>query len=105
MGRRAALRNLLVLAAGALLPPIARARDLRIRIGVLPGPDARVMKVVQEVAAKQHLSIELFVQSDPARLNATVNAGALDANGCQDLPTLEADIAANEFHDSVRRPW
>ncbi len=95
MDRRAALRNLLALAAGALLPSSLRARGWRIRIGVLPGPDARVMKVVQEAAAKHRLSVEIVVMRDPARLNAAVNAGALDAKGCQDLPALDADIAAH----------
>lgn len=95
MDRRAALRNLLALAAGALLPSSARARRRRIRVGVLPGPDARVMEIVQEVAAKHHLSLEIVASRDPARLNAAVNAGALDANSCQDLAALEADIAAH----------
>lgn len=95
MDRRAALRNLLALAAGALLPSSARARSRRIRVGVLPGPDARVMEIVQEVAAKHHLALEIVASRDPARLNAAVNAGALDANSCQDLAALEADIAAH----------
>lgn len=95
MDRRAALRTLLAFAAGALLAPPARARARRIRVGVLPGPDARVMKAVQDVAARQGLALELVTLSDPSRLNAAVSAGALDANACQDRLGLDADVAAH----------
>lgn len=95
MDRRAALRTLLALAAGALLPSRGRARERRIRVGALRGPDARVMKVVRDVAVNHGLSIEVVVMRDPARLNAAVDAGTLDANSCQHLAALEGDIAAH----------
>jgi D-methionine transport system substrate-binding protein len=95
MDRRAALRTLLTLAAGSLLPSSGRARECRIRVGVLPGPDARVMNVVRDVAASHGLSIEVVVMRDPARLNAAVDAGTLDANSCQHVAALEADVAAH----------
>ncbi len=53
------------------------------------------MNVVRDVAAKQHLSVEIVALPDPARLNAAVAVGDLDANSCQDLPALEVDIAAH----------
>lgn len=89
--RREALRGLLAVGAWTLLPAGARAAVRRIRVGVLPGPDARVMEVVQGVAEVRDLPIELVILDDHTLVRA-LRAGRIDAGAGLDLHALEAGI-------------
>jgi YaeC family lipoprotein len=93
------LARLLAVAVGALLSGAARGEEQGIRVGVVPGPHARVMKVVQAVAAARGLRVEITVRRDPVRLNADLAAGVLDANSCQDLAALHADAHGYDLVD------
>lgn len=95
MGGRRWSARLVAIAAGVLVSATARADPPRIRVGVVPGPHAEVMKVVQAVAAERGLHLEIVFGRDPSRLNAMLASGRLDANSCQDLAALEADAAAH----------
>ena len=54
------------------------AEKTSIKVGVTPGPHAEVMEVVQKVAAKEGLTIEIIEFSDYIQPNVALNQGEID---------------------------
>ncbi|MEG0259288.1 MAG: MetQ/NlpA family ABC transporter substrate-binding protein [Lysinibacillus sp.] len=57
-------------------------------IGVTPGPHEQILEVVEKVAAKKGLDIELKVFTDYVLPNTALNEGSIDANSYQHEPFL-----------------
>lgn len=86
-----------VLGAFACLLPDAKAQQTTIKIGVVPGPHAQVMKVVQEVVAESGLKLEVIEYTDPAKLDSALSKSVIDANSGQNLLFLESQIRKHDF--------
>lgn len=64
-----------------------------IKVGVTPGPHARILEKVKEVAARDGLDIEILEFSDYVVPNQALNDGELNANSFQHKPYLDNQIA------------
>lgn len=60
-----------------------------IRVGVTPGPHARILEAVRPVAAERGLAIEIIEFSDYVIPNQALDAGEIEANSFQHAPYLE----------------
>ena len=86
-------RQLAMLGAAGLVPRAFAVTPPR-RIGVLPGPHAEIMAVVQRVAADRGLALELAERDGGRGINADVAAGRLDAACFQDEVAFAAERPA-----------
>lgn len=66
------------------------AQEAALRVGVTAGPHAQIGEVVQQVAKKQGLDIELIEFNDFIQPNAALDAGDIDLNTYQHQPFLES---------------
>ncbi|KQV97256.1 hypothetical protein ASC87_23675 [Rhizobacter sp. Root1221] len=82
-----------MLGAAGLVPRAFAVTPPR-RIGVLPGPHADIMAVVQRVAADRGLALALAEREDGRGINADVAAGRLDAACFQDAVAFAAEHPA-----------
>lgn len=79
----------------ALFPLNSLAESLA--IGVAPGPEAQVMGLVRDIAARDGLDLTIVVYPDTGQLNADLATGKLDANSFQNPPALEAETEAQRY--------
>jgi len=68
-----------------------------ITVGISVGTAEKIFEVVQKVAARDGLQIELVRFNDYQLPNAALNAGDLDANAFQHKPFLDNQIKARGF--------
>ncbi|NBI45514.1 metal ABC transporter substrate-binding protein [Burkholderia sp. ISTR5] len=68
-----------------------------LRIGVTPGPHAEIAEEVRRIAAARGLAIEVRRFDDPARIDAALAAGRLDAASFEDARQLAATRRAHGY--------
>lgn len=91
--RGALLGAFATLAAGSLA---AQAQD-SLKVGIMSGPAEEILAVVQGVAEKKGLDVELVVFGDYVLPNEALAAGELDANAFQHVPYLDNQIEARGY--------
>lgn len=80
----------------------SEAADGNIKVGVISGPEADLMKVAQTIAKKNDgVTMEIIEFSDYSIPNTALNDGSIDANVFQHLPYLEAAKKSQKFKLSV----
>jgi D-methionine transport system substrate-binding protein len=72
----------------ALTAPLSASAET-VKIGVTPGPHARIMEKVKAIAAKDGLDIQILEFSDYVVPNQALADGDLDANSFQHQPYLD----------------
>ncbi|MFC0284279.1 MetQ/NlpA family ABC transporter substrate-binding protein [Camelimonas abortus] len=65
-----------------------------IRVGVVPGPDVKIVEQVKKVAAQRGLNVELVQFSDYVIPNQALASGDIEANAFQHEPYLRNQIAS-----------
>ena len=69
-----------------------------VRVGIIAGPQEKIMRVAQQVAKNDyHFNIKLVVFSDYQLPNQALNAGEIDANIFQHLPFLNMQIRQHHY--------
>lgn len=69
-----------------------------IKVGVITGPEADLMKVVKDVAAKKYgLQIKIIEFSDYITPNVALNDGSIDANMIQHKPYLDQVLKNRDY--------
>lgn len=81
---------LLLLAAAVLVSACRSTDDTVVRIGIVEGPQADIMREVKKVAAKDGLRLELIACSDYMEPNRLLEKGEIAANSYQPQPFLAA---------------
>ena len=101
-----ALKSLKTLASTALLASAvlltgcgqSNDPDAPLKVGVMAGPEADVMKVAVEIAKKDHnVDVELVEFSDYVSPNVALADGSIDANAFQHRPYLDSMINDRGF--------
>ncbi|WP_233873687.1 MetQ/NlpA family lipoprotein [Paraburkholderia adhaesiva] len=77
--------------------PASVSRDRVVRIGVTPGTHAQVMDEVKRVAAARGLPLEIVVFEDPARIDAALAAGRIDAASFENASNLAHAIETQRY--------
>jgi len=85
--RRYVLPAAAALALGAASAHLGTAAQV-VRVGVARGAQEEILQAVREVAARKGLELRLLPFDDPARLDAALAAGRIDADGSADLAGL-----------------
>jgi D-methionine transport system substrate-binding protein len=81
-----------------LSPANAAVSRTTIRVGVIDGPQAEIMRRVKQVAAASYdLDIEIISYAKNGLINRELSSGKLDAASFQDAVALEADIKAHRY--------
>ena len=70
----------------------------KIRVAATAVPHAEILKVAQEVLAKQGIELEIIVYTDYVQPNLVVDSGEVDANYFQHTPYLNEFNADNGTH-------
>lgn len=89
-----------VLASAALLLGCGQSDDLNgpLKVGVIAGPEADVMKVAADIARKDHnVEVELVEFSDFVSPNIALSDGSIDANAYQHRPYLDSMVRDRGF--------
>ena len=89
-----------VLLLVSLLSACARSEPAaeKIRVAATAVPHAEILKVAQDVLAKQGIELEIIVYSDYVQPNLVVDSGEVDANYFQHTPYLNDFNADNGTH-------
>ncbi|KEI72334.1 MetQ/NlpA family ABC transporter substrate-binding protein [Endozoicomonas elysicola] len=89
-----------VLASAALLVGCGQSDDPNgpLKVGVMAGPEADVMKVAVDIAKKDHnVDVELIEFSDYVSPNVALSDGSIDANAFQHRPYLDSMVRDRGF--------
>lgn len=89
-----------VLASAALLAGCGQSDDDNgpLKVGVMAGPEADVMKVAVDIASKDHnVAVELVEFSDYVSPNVALSDGSIDANAFQHRPYLDSMVRDRGF--------
>ena len=89
-----------VLASAALLAGCGQSDDPNgpLKVGVMAGPEADVMKVALDIAKKDHnVDVELVEFSDYVSPNVALSDGSIDANAFQHRPYLDSMVRDRGF--------
>ncbi|CAN5254824.1 MetQ/NlpA family lipoprotein [soil metagenome] len=69
-----------------------------IKVGVMSGPEAKLMETARDVALKQYgLKVKITEFTDYALPNRALNEGSIDAVAIHHMPYIDADIKANGY--------
>lgn len=83
-----------LIASALAFSTAAFAKDGKIKIGVMAGPEANVVEFVKQIAKeKYNLDVEIFSFTDYTLPNAALVNKSLDINAFQHAPYLERQIA------------
>ncbi|MDR2862268.1 MAG: MetQ/NlpA family lipoprotein [Puniceicoccales bacterium] len=75
---------------------------VKLRIGVISGPEEQVAEVAAKIAREHHnINVELVAFSDYLMPNAALDDGTLDANAFQHLPFLNQQALARGYKLAV----
>ncbi|MEO5795726.1 MAG: MetQ/NlpA family ABC transporter substrate-binding protein [Rhodoferax sp.] len=96
-------RSLLALGLGASVVKLG-AQPRSVSVGVLPGPHAEIMAVVQRMAADAGLDLRLVARDAGQGFNAEVLAGTLDAACFQDAVAFNAEAARHPGALAIATP-
>ncbi len=94
------LASSMVLAATALLAGCGQSDDANapLKVGVMAGPEADVMRVAADIAKNQHnLTVKLVEFSDYVSPNVALADGDIDANAYQHQPYLDSMVRDRGF--------
>lgn len=95
---------LMALTAGVftLTSSYALAKDGKIRVGVMTGPEHSIAETAKKIAKeKYNLEVELITFTDYVMPNAALHDKALDANAFQTEPYMDAQIQDRGYHDFI----
>ncbi|WP_295958754.1 MetQ/NlpA family ABC transporter substrate-binding protein [Rhodoferax sp.] len=96
-------RALLALGLGTTAFAV-RAQPCSVSVGVMPGPHAEIMTVVQQVAADAGLNLRLLEQDAGRGVNAEVLAGRLDAACFQDAVAFNTEAVRHPGALAIATP-
>ncbi|NIF62440.1 metal ABC transporter substrate-binding protein, partial [Burkholderia sp. Cy-647] len=71
-------------------------------IGVTPGPHAEIAEEVRRIAAARGLAIEVRRFDDPARIDAALAAGRLDAASFEDAHEASLRMVRKPICEAAR---
>ncbi|WBA80045.1 MetQ/NlpA family lipoprotein [Endozoicomonas sp. GU-1] len=89
-----------VLASAVLLAGCGQSDDPNgpLKVGVMAGPEADVMKVAVDIARQDHnVAVELVEFSDYVSPNVALSDGSIDANAFQHRPYLDSMVRDRGF--------
>lgn len=78
-----------------------KATDGPLKVGVMAGPEADVMKVAAQLAEKDGVKVELVEFSDYISPNVALADGSIDANAFQHRPYLDSMVRDRGFELAV----
>ncbi|EGT73931.1 MetQ/NlpA family lipoprotein [Haemophilus haemolyticus] len=82
--------------------PEAAAAPLKIKVGVMSGPEHQVAEIAAKVAKEKYgLDVQFVEFNDYALPNEAVSKGDLDANAMQHKPYLDEDAKAKNLNNLV----
>ena len=83
-------------------PEAAAATPLKIKVGVMSGPEHQVAEIAAKVAKEKYgLDVQFVEFNDYALPNEAVSKGDLDANAMQHKPYLDEDTKAKNLTNLV----
>ena len=83
-------------------PEAAAATPLKIKVGVMSGPEHQVAEIAAKVAKEKYgLDVQFVEFNDYALPNEAVSKGDLDANAMQHQPYLDEDTKAKNLTNLV----
>jgi YaeC family lipoprotein len=75
----------------------AHAEERTVRIGVTPGEEAAIAAHVRDIAGQRSLRLDVVTIDDPARIDAALANGAIDAASFEDQASLAARSTRNGY--------
>ncbi|GJM07416.1 MAG: lipoprotein [marine bacterium B5-7] len=72
-----------------------------LKVGVIAGPEAEIMQVAKQQAAKSGVTIKVIEFTDYAMPNQALSDGSIDANMFQHLPYLKQAMKARGYQFNV----
>ena len=88
---------ILVSGCGSTTTPSSNPADKTLKVGVTVGPHAQIMAVVQQVAEKNGLKIQIVEFADYIQPNVALSKGDIDLNSFQHQPYLEHVVADRKY--------
>lgn len=83
-------------------PEAAATAPLKIKVGVMSGPEHQVAEIAAKVAKEKYgLDVQFVEFNDYALPNTAVSTGDLDANAMQHKPYLDQDAKAKNLNNLV----